>query len=100
MTPPRARLIGALVNQRRRSRVSEDLRWLGFWSLRIAQWTPATRSEDPVSGQLQTCRPPKCEHVANADIFYFDLTCDIISDPEVNKIRLLVATLEGLSNAV
>ena len=42
----------------------------------------------------------KCEHVSNVDIFYFVLTCDIIGDPEVSKIKLLSTTLEELSNAV
>ena len=36
----------------------------------------------------------------NADIFYFDLTCDVIKDPELNKIRLRSTTLAGLLNAV
>ena len=39
----------------------------------------------------------KCEHVTNVDIFYFALTCDIIGDPEVSKIKLLSTTLEELS---
>ena len=42
----------------------------------------------------------KCEHVPNVDIFYFALTCDIIGDPDVNKIKLISTTLEELLNAV
>ena len=44
--------------------------------------------------------PPTCEHVPNVDIFYFNLTCDVIGDPEVNKIKVRSTTLKGLSNVV
>ena len=33
-------------------------------------------------------------------IFLFELICDIIGDPEVNKIRVRSPTLVGLSDAV
>ena len=36
-------------------------------------------------------------HVNN---FYFDLTCDVIGDLEVNEIRLRSTALAGLSNVV
>ena len=42
---------------------------------------------------------PKWKHVPNVDIFYFDLTCDVIDDPEVNKISFPSATLAELSHA-
>ena len=31
--------------------------------------------------------------------FYFDLTCGVIGDPEVNKIRFHMTTWAGISNA-
>ena len=45
-------------------------------------------------------QPPTCEHVPNVDVFYFDLTCDIVGDHEVNKIKFCSTTLAGLSNTV
>ena len=36
----------------------------------------------------------------NVDIFHFDLTCDVIGDPAVNKIKFRATTLAGLSSAV
>ena len=32
--------------------------------------------------------------------FYFDLTCEVISDHKFNKIKFCSTTLAGLSNAV
>ena len=32
-------------------------------------------------------------------VFYFDVACDVIRDPEVNKIKFRSTTLAGLSNA-
>ena len=44
-------------------------------------------------------QPPRCEHVPNVDIFYVDLICDVIGDPEIkNKFRS--TTLAGLTNNV
>ena len=43
---------------------------------------------------------PTCEHVPNVDIFYCALTCDVIGDPEVSKIKFPSTTLAGLSNTV
>ena len=43
---------------------------------------------------------PTCEHVTNVDIFYFDPPCDVIGDPEVNKIKFCSTTLAGLFNGV
>ena len=33
------------------------------------------------------CQAPKCEHIANVDIFYSNLTCNVIGDLEINKIK-------------
>ena len=41
-----------------------------------------------------------CEHVPNVDNFYFELACDVIGDPEANKIKFRSITLAGLSYAV
>ena len=48
------------------------------------------------SGLSSGRQPHKCKHVPNVDIFYFDLTCDVISDTEVNKIRFRSTTLAEL----
>ena len=39
------------------------------------------------------------ELVPNVDIFYFDLTCYVIGDSEVNEIKFRSTTFAGLSNA-
>ena len=49
---------------------------------------------------VQKSQAPTYEHVPNVAIFYFGLTCDVISDPEVNKIKLYSTILAALSNAV
>ena len=33
-------------------------------------------------------QPTKCERVPNVDVFYFDMTFDVIGDHEVNKIKV------------
>ena len=61
----------------------------------IAEKQGLTGSEIHSSG-----RQPPSTNVFQISIFYFDLTCDVIDDPEVNKIRFRSTTLAGLSNAV
>ena len=41
-----------------------------------------------------------CEHVPNVDISDFDLTCDVIGDFDVNKIKFRSTNLAELSNTV
>ena len=43
---------------------------------------------------------PKCKHAPYINNFEFDLTCDVIGDLEVNKIRFRSTVLPGLSKAV
>ena len=45
------------------------------------------------------CSRPKCEHVPKVDIFYYDLTSDVIGDQQFNKIRFHSTKLSGLSHA-
>ena len=53
------------------------------------------------SFELSSSRqPPTCGHVSNVDIFYFDLTCDVIGGHEDSKNELRSTTLAGLSNAI
>ena len=39
-------------------------------------------------------------YVSNVNIFHIDLTCDVISDSEVNEIRFRPSNFPGLSNAI
>ena len=41
---------------------------------------------------------PKLEHVPSIDMFYFDLTCDVVGDPEVNKIKFNSTNFGDISN--
>ena len=55
---------------------------------------------DPESrGHAEVIRN-KCWWCSKCQYVYFDLTCDVIGDLEVNKIKLRLTILAGLSNAV
>ena len=41
----------------------------------------------------------RCHLARNAEHFYFDLTCDVTRDPDVNKICFPFTVFPGLSNA-
>ena len=52
------------------------------------------------SDLLSDHESPKCKDAPYVNNFYFDLTCDVIGDLEVNKVRFRSTVLAGLSNAV
>ena len=55
------------------------------------------KTESVLSYLTVACRQcVNTEHAPNIDIFYFDLDCDVIGEPEVNKIRFSSTTLAGL----
>ena len=54
------------------------------------------KTESLLSYLVVYIQPPKCENVSNVDVFYFDLTCDVISYREANKFRFRSTNLTGL----
>ena len=62
----------------------------------MGQESTLAKTESLLSYLVVYIQPPKCENVSNVDVFYFDLTCDVISYREANKFRFRSTNLTGL----